>query len=362
MNPYLTVGLSAFAAAALFEAALIPGIVIGGAAVLAPKYLPELRRRLQPAFDAIIGARIEPPIPLPDRQDVEPTLSVPAELAIQTGPRQDGHLSDYRYESGFHHELRSARRACHRSGSIDRRPGGRPVALFCARNGLELLSWVRRNLGRPAGSPAGRRARSARVYDQSGVGQDHNLWDHRHSGRLHHKLRGGRRHRHGGRSVGFCLCGRTLCLFWPRKGLALFQRARRAHARRDASNKPRVGNWPPAGARGREPSATRRGYRTDGRLPCPPALRPPSGCSAPPPAHRIDIGSRLEERIGRGFDAVHSRDRIKDDALLLAGVVRDDLPQTDFAKRALRTLFGPADCGIINRVAPRRPTARLHET
>ena len=142
MNPYLTVGLSAFAAAALFEAALIPGIVIGGAAVLAPKYLPELRRRLQPAFDAIIGARIEPPIPLPDRQDVEPTLSVPAELAIQTGPRQDGHLSDYRYESGFHHELRSARRACHRSGSIDRRPGGRPVALFCARNGLELLSSV----------------------------------------------------------------------------------------------------------------------------------------------------------------------------------------------------------------------------
>ena len=83
MNPYLTVGLSAFAAAAVFEAALIPGIVIGGAAVLAPKYLPELRRRLQPAFDAIIGARIEPPIPLPDRQDVEPTLSVPAEVAIK---------------------------------------------------------------------------------------------------------------------------------------------------------------------------------------------------------------------------------------------------------------------------------------
>ena len=31
MNPYLTVGLSAFAAAAVFEAALIPGIVIGSA-------------------------------------------------------------------------------------------------------------------------------------------------------------------------------------------------------------------------------------------------------------------------------------------------------------------------------------------
>ena len=83
MNPYLTVGLSAFAAAALFEAALIPGIVIGGAAVLAPKYLPELRRRLQPAFDAIVRARIEPPAHLPERQDVEPTDPVPAELAVK---------------------------------------------------------------------------------------------------------------------------------------------------------------------------------------------------------------------------------------------------------------------------------------
>ena len=31
---------------ALFEVALIPGMVIGAAAVLAPKYVPELRRRL----------------------------------------------------------------------------------------------------------------------------------------------------------------------------------------------------------------------------------------------------------------------------------------------------------------------------
>ena len=47
-----TVGVIA-AGVALFEIALIPGIVIGGAAVLAPKlmpnYLPGLRRRLNPA-------------------------------------------------------------------------------------------------------------------------------------------------------------------------------------------------------------------------------------------------------------------------------------------------------------------------
>ena len=143
MNPYLTVGLSAVAAAALFEAALIPGIVIGGAAVLAAKYLPELRRRLQPGFDAIVRARIEPPAPLRERLEVEQQPAIPSGLAVKTGPRQDDRLSDYRNESGFHHELRSARRACHRGRSVDRRPGGRPVALFCARNGLEFLSWGR---------------------------------------------------------------------------------------------------------------------------------------------------------------------------------------------------------------------------
>src|SRR5215472_468282 len=76
-----------------------------------------------------------------------------------------------------------------------------------------------------------------------------------------------------------------------------------------------------------------------------------SGRSAPPPAHQIDVGARLEERIGRGFDAVHARDRIEDDVLLLAGVVRRDLPQADFPKRELPSLLGPADGGVVNRVA-----------
>ena len=45
MNAYLTVGVSALVGAALFEAALVPGLVIGGAAVLAPAVLPRLGRR-----------------------------------------------------------------------------------------------------------------------------------------------------------------------------------------------------------------------------------------------------------------------------------------------------------------------------
>ena len=45
MKAYLTVGVVALAGAALLEAALVPGLVIGGAAVLAPAVLPKLYRR-----------------------------------------------------------------------------------------------------------------------------------------------------------------------------------------------------------------------------------------------------------------------------------------------------------------------------
>ena len=41
VKTYVTVGLTVLAGAALFETALIPGILIGGVAVLAPRYLPK---------------------------------------------------------------------------------------------------------------------------------------------------------------------------------------------------------------------------------------------------------------------------------------------------------------------------------
>jgi uncharacterized membrane protein len=53
MNRYLAIGLATAAGAALFEVALVPAVVIGGAAMLAPNYLPRLRRQVQPAIDAI---------------------------------------------------------------------------------------------------------------------------------------------------------------------------------------------------------------------------------------------------------------------------------------------------------------------
>jgi len=48
VKQYVTVGLAVLAGAALVEAALIPGVLIGGAAILAPKVLPNLRRRIVP--------------------------------------------------------------------------------------------------------------------------------------------------------------------------------------------------------------------------------------------------------------------------------------------------------------------------
>jgi uncharacterized membrane protein len=83
MNRYLTVGLTVIAGAALFEAVLIPGVVIGGAVVLMPRYLPTLRRRLRPAFDAVVRSRIEPSAPLPDRQETEQPLTVPAGFGVK---------------------------------------------------------------------------------------------------------------------------------------------------------------------------------------------------------------------------------------------------------------------------------------
>jgi hypothetical protein len=41
--------------AALIEAALIPGIVIGVAAALAPKYVPQLGDKLRPLFKSTVG-------------------------------------------------------------------------------------------------------------------------------------------------------------------------------------------------------------------------------------------------------------------------------------------------------------------
>jgi hypothetical protein len=84
MKAYVTVGLSVLAGAALFEAALIPGILIGGAVVLAPRYVqrglrplfgPTARRRNAPK-NASKGARTK-------RQDLAAVPAAPARFGIK---------------------------------------------------------------------------------------------------------------------------------------------------------------------------------------------------------------------------------------------------------------------------------------
>ena len=75
MNRYLAIGLATAAGAALFEVALVPAVVIGGAAMLAPNYLPKLRRQVRPAIDAVIrpfsGPKPEPKLPAPASTEAE---------------------------------------------------------------------------------------------------------------------------------------------------------------------------------------------------------------------------------------------------------------------------------------------------
>jgi uncharacterized membrane protein len=77
-----TIGVIA-AGVALFEAALIPGMVIGGAAVLAPKYLPKLRRRFLPPFKSAVRRRTEPVVALPEPPDIKVPVATSARLAIK---------------------------------------------------------------------------------------------------------------------------------------------------------------------------------------------------------------------------------------------------------------------------------------
>jgi uncharacterized membrane protein len=82
MTRYMMVGLSALAGLALFEVALIPGMAIGAAAVLAPAYLPKRRRR-RPGFNSKVGGRTEASLPRADRLDIKGALNAPAGLRLK---------------------------------------------------------------------------------------------------------------------------------------------------------------------------------------------------------------------------------------------------------------------------------------
>ena len=82
VNTAATVGVIA-AGIALLDLALIPGVVIGGAVVLAPGLLPTLRRRLQPMFSSSASPRTAPKIAAADRLDGKALITAPGRFPIK---------------------------------------------------------------------------------------------------------------------------------------------------------------------------------------------------------------------------------------------------------------------------------------
>jgi uncharacterized membrane protein len=83
MKQYVAIGLAVLAGAAVVEAALIPGLVIGGAAMLAPKVLPTLRRRVAPLMRGAVrrpAARRQAKAP-PAVNAMLPTLGIKQAIA-----------------------------------------------------------------------------------------------------------------------------------------------------------------------------------------------------------------------------------------------------------------------------------------
>ena len=70
------------AGAALLEVALIPGLLIGGTAVLAPEYLPKLGRGVRSLLNSGFWRRAEPGVPQPVRSDIQ-TSFVPMRFTVK---------------------------------------------------------------------------------------------------------------------------------------------------------------------------------------------------------------------------------------------------------------------------------------
>jgi uncharacterized membrane protein len=82
VNTAATIGVIA-AGVALLDLALIPGMVIGGAAVLAPNLLPKLGRRLRPLLRAALRPQTEPKVAGPAAAPGTALMVVPNRFTVR---------------------------------------------------------------------------------------------------------------------------------------------------------------------------------------------------------------------------------------------------------------------------------------
>jgi uncharacterized membrane protein len=88
MKATIAIGLTVIAGAALVEVALVPAVIVGGAAVLAPRYLPKLRRLLQSAVGAAVRQSAKPSSAAAgttrsDRVEAQKPLALPADFGLK---------------------------------------------------------------------------------------------------------------------------------------------------------------------------------------------------------------------------------------------------------------------------------------
>jgi hypothetical protein len=161
MKTYVTVGLTVLAGAALLETALIPGILIGGVAVLAPRYLPKgalpgLRRRIETLAGKTVQRRAAPEASRRKEPQAGAPQNVPPKFAIGQAVAKTitfriivttlDFTTNYVVIGEF--------------AIVDLQPHRRPAVLSRPRSGLELFgSWRRRH--RPIDA-LGRRAEGGR--------------------------------------------------------------------------------------------------------------------------------------------------------------------------------------------------------
>lgn len=82
VNAAATLGVIA-AGIALLDLALIPGVVIGGAAVLAPSLLPKLRRRLGPILRSPLPQRTEAKVAVANGPEGRAVIAAPGRFTIK---------------------------------------------------------------------------------------------------------------------------------------------------------------------------------------------------------------------------------------------------------------------------------------
>src|ERR1700761_3120441 len=82
MKQVIVVGVTVLAGAALIEAALIPGLLIGGAAVLAPRLLPELPNPIRRRKPQAARQRAAPVASASEQESVKASTSLLPKFAM----------------------------------------------------------------------------------------------------------------------------------------------------------------------------------------------------------------------------------------------------------------------------------------